>query len=555
MSCSAKSADYKRAYGKLITLDIETTPNLAYTFSTGKTVIPMENVLKESSLLSFSWKIYGEDQTFYEAIPLDQEDKWQDRELAVKLHKLLSKVKGVIGHNCVAADTPVLTLDLKWVPAGSLKPGDQLLAFDEGLKPDTPRTYKTEGRQRLVPTTKRMLRAATVTHLEVKKLPAYRVTLSNGDSVVTTEEHPWLTHTRNGRYETWVRTSKLQPGHHRVYRHMTPWEPSQSREAGYLAGLLDGEGFLSMANPGHPEAMQLGFTQRPTVVWDTYQDYCKALGIPLSLGNRIGRRAGQGVGKGDTQNCNVAGGKMEIIRALGLLQPPRLLQTFKERLARGRTSMLGLQREWASVVSVEYVGEQDIAVLSTDTKTYYAAGYAMHNCAAFDLPFITRRFFHHDLGPVPKVHIVDTLTMARETGRGLSNKLAYLTRNQSVEKSAHAKFPGMKLWMEYLAGNPEAYEEMASYNDLDIRSTEVLFDRLRPYSNVYIPGQREAAEESGKPTCLCGSSDLQARGFYTSRTGRYQRYRCNTCGKWLSSRLSEKGQARVSRNVLRSHNQ
>lgn len=275
MSRSAKSADYKRAYGKLITLDIETTPNLAYTFSTGKTVIPMENVLKESSLLSFSWKIYGEDQTFYEAIPLDQEDKWQDRELAIKLHKLLSKVEGVIGHNC----------------------------------------------------------------------------------------------------------------------------------------------------------------------------------------------------------------------------------------------------------------------------------------AAFDLPFITRRFFHHNLGPVPKVHIVDTLTMARETGRGLSNKLAYLTRGQDVEKSGHAKFPGMQLWMQYLAGNPEAYEEMANYNDLDIRSTEVLFDRLRPYSNVYIPGQREAAERNDAPTCFCGSSDLQSRGYFTTRSGKYRRYRCNRCGKWLSSRLAEKGQGAVSRNVLKGGNQ
>ena len=275
MSKPATAKDYKAAYGKLIVLDIETTPHLAYTFSLRKTTIPMENVLKESSILSFAWKIYGADEVFYEAIPLDAEDKWDDRELALKLHKLFSKVGAVCGHNI----------------------------------------------------------------------------------------------------------------------------------------------------------------------------------------------------------------------------------------------------------------------------------------CAFDIPLITRRFFHHGLGPVPRVHLIDTLTMAKETGRGLSNKLAYLTRGQSEEKSAHAKFPGMSLWMQYLAGNPEAYEEMASYNEMDIRSNEVLFDRLRPYSNVYIPGQREAAEKNGAPTCLCGSSDLQSRGYFTTRSGKYRRYRCNQCGKWLSSRMAEKGQGAVSRNVLKGGNQ
>lgn len=276
MSRHAHAKDYKAAYGKLIVLDIETTPHLAYTFGLRKTTIPMENVLKESSILSFAWKVYGAPEVFYEAVPIDAEDKWDDGDLCQKLHRLLTKVTGVIGHNITA----------------------------------------------------------------------------------------------------------------------------------------------------------------------------------------------------------------------------------------------------------------------------------------FDIPLISRRFFHHNLGPVPKLHLLDTLTMAKDTGRGLSNKLAYLTRGQEgLEKSSHGKFPGMSLWMQYLAGNPEAYQEMEDYNVMDIRSNEVLFDRLRPYSNVYIPGQREAAERNGAPTCFCGSSDLQSRGFYTSRSGKYRRYRCNQCGKWLSSRLSEKGQGSVSRNVLKGGNQ
>lgn len=536
-------------------LDIETTPHLAYTFGLRKTTIPMENVLKESSILSFAWKVYGEDKVFYEAIPLSQKDKWDDKHLVQKLHKLLSTVGGVAGHNCVAADTKVLTLDLRWVPAGSLKPGDRLLGFDEGLGPDIPHSYKESGKQYRRPTSKRMLRPATVTHQEVKRLPAYLVTLSNGDSVITTAEHPWLTHNKLGRYERWVRTSELKPGYHAIYRYWRPWRTAQSREAGYIAGLLDGEGHLSMANPSQPAKIELGFSQRPTVVLDTFQRICAAMCIPLSTERPIGAKEGCGIGRGDTLKSVVAGGKLEVFKTLGVLQPQRLLEVFADRLSRGVTTMAGHTREEAYVVSVQYIGEQNIAVLSTDTRTYFADGYAMHNCSAFDLPVITRRFFHHGLGPVPKLHIVDTLTMARETGIGLSNKLAYLTRGQDLEKSAHAKFPGMQLWMQYLQGNADAYQEMQDYNVMDIRSNEVLLDRLKPYSNVYLPGQREAAELSGKPTCLCGSHALQARGFYSTRSGKYQRYRCSSCGKWLSSRLTERGQSAVSRNVLKAHNQ
>ena len=550
MSRSATSKDYKRAYGKLITLDIETTPNLAYTFSIGKTVIPMENVLKESSLLSFSWKIYGEDQTFYEAIPLDQEDKWDDRELAIKLNRLLSKVEGVIGHNCMAVGSRVLTANLKWVPVETLKVGDKLLAFDEGRGVDA--GLVRQGRR--VPQIKRFLRFTEVTHTKTTKQEAFRVTMSDGSSVVVTGEHPWLVTTQASSDARWIRTRELEPGRHTPYKPFTPWDVDQSKESEYLAGMFDGEGHLALTKGA--DHWQLGFSQRPTKVLEAFKDYCAKLNIPISSHHKIGSPDGKvGSGRGDCVAVNVQGGKYSVMETLGRLQPVRLLEAFESKINQGRTTLNTTVIKHPVVVSVEPVGLTDIVTLSTGTHTYFGEGYAMHNCAAFDLPFITRRFFHHNLGPVPKVHIVDTLTMARETGRGLSNKLAYLTRTQEVAKSGHAKFPGMQLWMQYLAGNPEAYAEMENYNDLDIRSTEVLFDRLRPYSNVYIPGQREAAEKNDAPTCFCGSSDLQSRGFYTSRSGKYRRYRCNQCGKWLSSRLSEKGQGSVSRNVLKGGNQ
>jgi hypothetical protein len=61
----------------------------------------------------------------------------------------------------------------------------------------------------------------------------------------------------------------------------------------------------------------------------------------------------------------------------------------------------------------------------------------------------------------------------------MSHKLQYMSKKLcQVRKLVHNKFPGMSLWMEYEAGNPEAFKEMKKYNMVDVEATEELFLKL-----------------------------------------------------------------------------
>ena len=169
-----------------------------------------------------------------------------------------------------------------------------------------------------------------------------------------------------------------------------------------------------------------------------------------------------------------------------------------------------------------------------------------HNITRFDLPVIRGRLYHHNLPQLPPVNEIDTLVMAGHAGKHLSRKLAHLTKGLQFTKMAHAKFPGFALWRECLGRNPAAWEEMERYNRMDVISNEALFERLRPFSKVHIPGF-----QTGDLCCpKCGSKDLKKRGVLETRGGWYQRYKCSSCGGWSQSRLTHRPR-QIAKSILK----
>lgn len=237
-----------------------------------------------------------------------------------------------------------------------------------------------------------------------------------------------------------------------------------------------------------------------------------------------------------------------MIDSLVKLRPLRLIEKFARILASGEVGINSRGCDVATVVSVEPVGDVDIAVMGTSTKTYFAAGYAMHNSTKFDLPLIYGRFYSHGLPPVRKPQSLDTLTMAKQVGKHFSGKLAYLSSTLSAKKSGHAKFPGFALWAGVLAGNKEAWKEMEDYNNKDVLATEQLFKALLPYSKT---GYAWSANVD-KPVCpKCGSAHLQKRGFVATITGHYQRFKCLDCGGWSQARHTSRDR-KQSKNFLKA---
>ena len=162
-----------------------------------------------------------------------------------------------------------------------------------------------------------------------------------------------------------------------------------------------------------------------------------------------------------------------------------------------------------------------------------------HNLSRFDAARIRGQCLVHGL-PLPAPYKeIDTLTIARKEFAFGSNSLRYLADVLGcAPKSEHTEFPGFELWAECLKGNSKAWQAMKQYNLQDIRSTEELYLKIRPYARQH--SNWGVFAEEGRIVCpKCGSANSQRRGFARTGVGKFQRFQCMDCGGWHRTRFSE----------------
>jgi hypothetical protein len=222
-------------------------------------------------------------------------------------------------------------------------------------------------------------------------------------------------------------------------------------------------------------------------------------------------------------------------------------------------SLLSVAFKWLGESKVSYVGTGGQRDVRDDKRVAKAAWKAMdeadiivtQNGKKFDEPILKGRFLIHGLGaPSPYKHI-DTYQLAKKMGFP-SNKLEYLTKTLAPQmaKSDHAKFPGMKLWTECLKGNKAAWKEMEAYNKRDVVGTEAVYLKLRPFGNGGV--NFDLYRSSDAPTCHCGSTHFNKRGFAFTPTGKYQIYQCKECGAYTrdsSNLLSKEKRASLKKGM------
>lgn len=264
---------------------------------------------------------------------------------------------------CVAPETLILTADLRWVPASSLTPGEEIIGFDE----------KLSGQCRY--------RSASVLRTEIKKLECVEVITDQG-SVVSSCDHRWVTkrpklnkHLAAKRRESrknrglvkegarkwkWMRSSDLEIGA-TIAMFDRPWKVDESREGGWMSGILDGEGWCSP-----PTGVGVG--QKPGVILEAIINKLKSDGFNLSLSEN-----GSGVVR------VMATGSRASIRLLAMYRPKRLLP--KARMLWEDTCALvgGRSQKIAQVKSVRHLGEREVVALQTTTKTLICNGFLSHN--------------------------------------------------------------------------------------------------------------------------------------------------------------------------------
>ncbi|PWJ81508.1 intein [Pseudaminobacter salicylatoxidans] len=275
---------------------------------------------------------------------------------------------------CLAPEHRLLTADMRWVPCGDLREGDELFTFDE---------YPQPGNRM------RRWRYATVTHSSPGVKDCVRVNLDNGESIVCTADHPWLAWRDGPRpigdrgwveAKDLVRASKYPTRdgliHHHIYRSVPTWTPSASFDDGWLSGIFDGEGTLAMpVGNGHGSAT-LAIAQAPGYVADRAVHILRSHGFDVSWSERPPQ---QGHHK-PLRQIWINGGLPEILRALGTFRPGRLIDRMRKDVD---VSLLSTRNNGGGdkirVVDVEPLGPQPIQNISTSSGTYIGEGYLMHN--------------------------------------------------------------------------------------------------------------------------------------------------------------------------------
>ena len=101
------------------------------------------------------------------------------------------------------------------------------------------------------------------------------------------------------------------------------------------------------------------------------------------------------------------------------------------------------------------------------------------NSAAFDHKHINREFLENGMQPPSPVKDLDLMSVVKANFQFPSNKLDYVAQKLGV--GAKVKHSGFKLWLDCMAGNKKAWEEMKKYQIQDVNLLIDLYDLLLPW--------------------------------------------------------------------------
>lgn len=152
------------------------------------------------------------------------------------------------------------------------------------------------------------------------------------------------------------------------------------------------------------------------------------------------------------------------------------------------------------------------------------------NSKAFDVKKLNARFIINGMHPPSSYRQLDTKVMAKKTFGFTSNKLEYMADKlcTKYKKLKHKEFAGHEMWVECLKGNPKAWKEMEKYNKHDVLALEELYDKLIAWDNSVNFNVHHKMHSS---ICTCGSTSFTKYGFRFTNAGKFQRFKCDECGK------------------------
>lgn len=149
-----------------------------------------------------------------------------------------------------------------------------------------------------------------------------------------------------------------------------------------------------------------------------------------------------------------------------------------------------------------------------------------YNGDKFDFPKLLGEFLLNGIKPPAPITSIDLIKTVRKFGFDM-NRLAFI--GPLLEIGAKVKHEGFTLWKQVLAGDERAFKRMKKYCIQDVKLTESLYARIKPFiRNHPHLGNRTKAQACG----ACGSSRVHSRGYRRTKHFLVQRLQCQDCGSW-----------------------
>jgi len=256
---------------------------------------------------------------------------------------------------CVDPDALILTGDLTWVRAGDLRVKEELIAFDENL----------DGHRTLIP--------SYVECTDIIEAERYRIVTTHGETVVS-RNHQFVVRyddRRHFNYRTfsWRTVEQLSVGDE-IQFGMKPWTVKETREDGWMGGMLDGEGWIGThTKPNGKTSHDCAVAQNEGVLLKAmkkwldkneidYHEYIQGKSVCHALKAR-----------------NI----WNAMRLLGLARPKRL----DGQLIWYEARAFNAPNHLATITDIIPLGIGPVVALGTSTKTFIADGFLGHNSSIF----------------------------------------------------------------------------------------------------------------------------------------------------------------------------
>jgi DNA polymerase elongation subunit (family B) len=152
-----------------------------------------------------------------------------------------------------------------------------------------------------------------------------------------------------------------------------------------------------------------------------------------------------------------------------------------------------------------------------------------YNGTSFDIPTLNKEFLLLGITPPAPYKQLDLMKIVKDKFRFPSNKLDYVA--QTIKIGEKVRHEGFELWVKCMARDQAAWDKMEKYNIHDVVLLDSLYKRLLPW----IDRHPNLSIGVGVVCPNCGSKHSSKQGERVLASGTYQRYQCQSCGKWFRS--------------------